>query len=164
MNNTVGAPTLTEISATEWVNSPPLTIAEQRGKIVLLYCFQMLCPACVVHAGPQVQRVFDFYKREHVSVIGVHSVFEHHAAMQTESLRAYLYEFRYTFPVAVDRHSNGNPIPDTMASWGLRGTPTLLLLDAQGKLRAHFFGQIDDLHLGTQIGLLLGEMQSARGE
>lgn len=146
-----------EILASEWLNSLPVLISGQKEKVVLVYAFQMLCPACVVHAGPQVKKVFDFYSRDVLTVIGLHSVFEHHEAMAPSALRAYLHEFRYDYPVAVDRHSGGNPLPDTMARLGLRGTPTLLLVDKLGRLRRHFFGTIDDLRLGTEIGLLLGE-------
>ncbi|MCS6971385.1 MAG: hypothetical protein N2Z22_02705 [Turneriella sp.] len=155
MNNT--AELFPEILASEWLNSPPISLAEQRGKVVLVYAFQMLCPGCVVHASPQVKKVFEFYSREILTVIGLHSVFEHHEAMGVQSLKAYLYEFRYNFPVAVDRHTGGNPIPDTMAKLQLRGTPSLLLVDKRGRLRKHFFGTVDDLHLGTELGLLLGE-------
>ena len=146
-----------EIQASEWLNSPPVSVAGQRGKVVLVYAFQMLCPGCVVQSGPQIKKVFEFYSRELLTVIGLHSVFEHHAAMGVESLRAYLYEFQYTYPVAVDRHSGGNPPPDTMTALGLRGTPSILLVDKMGRLRRHFFGGLDDLRLGTEIGLLLGE-------
>lgn len=146
-----------EILASEWLNSPPVIVSEQKGKVVLVYVFQMLCPACVVHGSPQVKKVFDFYSRDVLTVIGLHSVFEHHTAMTPSALKAYLHEFHYDYPVAVDRHSGGNPLPDTMARLGLRGTPTLLLVDKLGRLRRHFFGTIDDLRLGTEIGLLLGE-------
>jgi len=146
-----------EIQASEWLNSPPVTVAGHRGKVVLVYAFQMLCPGCVVQSGPQIKKVFEFYSRELLTVIGLHSVFEHHAALGVESLRAYLYEFQYTYPVAVDRHSGGNPLPDTMTALGLRGTPSILLVDKMGRLRRHFFGGLDDLRLGTEIGLLLGE-------
>lgn len=146
-----------EIAASEWLLSNGVSFAAERGKVVLLYAFQMLCPGCVVHASPQVQRVRDFYSEELLTVVGLHSVFEHHEAMRIESLRAYLSEFKYTFPVAVDRHSGGNPLPDTMVQLGLKGTPSILLIDKRGRLRRHFFGRMEDLRLGTEIGLLLGE-------
>lgn len=77
--------------------------------------------------------------------------------MGPESLKAYLHEFKYTYPVAIDRHTGGNLIPDTMTKLGLRGTPSILLIDKLGRLRRHFFGQMEDLRLGTEIGLLIGE-------
>lgn len=146
-----------EIAASEWLQSEPVSVAAQRGKVVLIYAFQMLCPGCVMHAAPQVQKVRDFYSPELVTVIGLHSVFEHHAAMGPESLKAYLYEFKYTYPVAIDRHTGSNLLPDTMTKLALRGTPSILLVDKLGRVRRHFFGQIEDLQLGTEIGLLIAE-------
>jgi len=146
-----------ELDASEWLNSPPVSIADQKGRVVLIYAFQMLCPGCVQHASPQIQKVRNFYKGDLLTVIGLHSVFEHHEAMTPAALRAYIYEFKYDYPIAIDKPSDSLPIPQTMAKLGLKGTPTVLLIDKAGKLRRHFFGQIDDLRLGTEIGLLLAE-------
>ena len=41
----------------QWFNSPPLTLADLRGRIVVLGTFQMLCPGCVANGLPQLQRV-----------------------------------------------------------------------------------------------------------
>ncbi len=49
------------------------------------------------------------------------------------------------------------PYRTTWRSLGLKGTPSILLVDKLGRLRRHFFGALDDLRLGTEIGLLLGE-------
>lgn len=149
--------TFPEIKASAWLNSEPLSIEKERGKVVLLYAFQMLCPGCVTHAAPQVKKVYEFFSRDLLTVIGLHSVFEHHEAMGIESLKAYLYEFQYTFPVAVDNQTEGNPLPDTMTMLGLRGTPSILLVDKKGFLRSHLFGRVEDLQLGVELGVLLGE-------
>ena len=44
-----------------------------------------------------------------------------------------------------------------MARYGMRGTPTLLLIDAEGHLRDQHFGHIDDLRLGAEIARLIVE-------
>jgi hypothetical protein len=49
------------------------------------------------------------------------------------------------------------PIPKTMAAYGLRGTPSTVLIDRQGFIRHHGFGQEDDVALGFRLGLLLAE-------
>ena len=157
MAHTTAQNTMPEIIASDWLNSEPISIANQKGKVVVLYAFQMLCPGCVTHASPQIQRVFEFYSDDIVTVVGLHSVFEHHDAMKKESLEAYLYEFKYEFPVAIDKPSEGRSIPQTMALLGLQGTPSILLIDKNGRLRRHFFGQLSDLQLGSETGLLLAE-------
>ncbi|MBS0618559.1 MAG: redoxin family protein [Spirochaetes bacterium] len=157
----IDAPLMPELEASEWLNAPPVSIADQKGKVVLVYAFQMLCPGCVQHASPQIQKVRNFFKAELLTVIGLHSVFEHHDAMTPAALKAYIHEFKYDYPIAIDMPSDSLPIPKTMAKLGLQGTPTVLLVDKAGRLRRHFFGQIDDLRLGTEIGLLLAEDYAA---
>src|SRR3546814_4811233 len=60
-------------------------------------------------------------------------------------------------PVAVDRHDDPAGIPVTMARYGLRGTPSLLLIDRRGRLRLHRFGHVPDLAVGAAIQQLLDE-------
>lgn len=88
-------------------------------------------------------------------MIGLHTVFEHHAAMTPVALEAFLYEYRIAFPVGVDAHADGDPVPLTMRAYGLHGTPSLLLIDREGNLRRHSFGAEDDLVVGAAIGGLL---------
>jgi hypothetical protein len=44
-----------------------------------------------------------------------------------------------------------------MRLYGLRGTPSLLIVDRAGRLRAHHFGTVPDIRVGAEIGSLLGE-------
>lgn len=83
-------------------------------------------------------------------MIGLHTVFEHHAAMTPVSLQAFLHEYRIAFPVGVDAPSADacNPIPVTMQAYGMQGTPSMVLIDRNGHLRHHAFGAVEDLALG----------------
>lgn len=151
-------PMAPELQALRWFNAPtPPTLDALRGKVVVIEAFQMLCPGCVSHGLPQAQRVRRLFAEEQVAVLGLHTVFEHHAAMTEVALEAFLHEYRIDFPVGVDAPSDAGPIPRTMAAYGMRGTPTLLLIDKQGRLRRQFFGQVEDLVLGAEIAVLLGE-------
>lgn len=141
-----------------WFNtSSPITLESLRGKVVVLEAFQMLCPGCVSHGLPQAQRVHSTFAREQVAVIGLHTVFEHHEAMTPVALQAFLHEYRIPFPVGVDRPGIDGPIPQTMQAYAMRGTPTLTLIDRNGRIRHQHFGQVGDLALGAQIAALLGE-------
>jgi peroxiredoxin len=144
---------------TTWLNTPePLSLQSLRGKVVMLHAFQMLCPGCVAHALPQAQRVAALFAQAPLAVIGLHTVFEHHAAMGIESLRAFVHEYRIGFPVGVDEPSADGPIPRTMQAYAMQGTPTLVLIDAQGRLRRQVFGRHDDLLLGAELATLLAEV------
>jgi hypothetical protein len=152
---------LPEIEAAEWLNTEkPLSLAGLRGRVVAVEAFQMLCPGCVGHGLPQAQRVAQTFRPDDVAVIGLHSVFEHHDAMAPVALRAFMHEYRIRFPVAVDAPGPG-PMPRTMAAWRLEGTPTLLLFDRQGRMRARHFGQVPDMAVGAEIMALVGEKDDA---
>lgn len=146
-----------ELVVSEWLNTDaPLTLAGLRGEVVVIEAFQMLCPGCVVHGLPQAQRVQTVFGRDLV-VLGLHTVFEHHAAMTPVSLAAFLHEYRITFPVAIDAPIPGDDMPTTMRSYCLRGTPSLLVIDRAGRLCANAFGQVDDLALGATLARLIDE-------
>ncbi|MBN8473204.1 redoxin family protein [Sulfuritalea sp.] len=152
------APMALEWQVDVWLNTrAPLELSQLRGRVVLLHAFQMLCPGCVSHAVPQAERVHQEYAEHGVSVIGLHTVFEHHAAMMPVALEAFLHEYRVTHPVGVDVAVAGISIPATMRRYGMQGTPTLILIDRAGKLRLHELGRMDDLRLGMMLGQLLAE-------
>ena len=145
-----------------WLNhSGDLSLPQMRGRVVVLHAFQMLCPGCVVHGIPQAQRIRRSFSPADVAVIGLHSVFEHHEAMRPVSLRAFLHEYQVDFPVGVDAPSSNSPIPRTMEAYGMRGTPTLILIDHAGRLRLHAFGRPEDLGVGAAIAMLLAERDGA---
>jgi peroxiredoxin len=150
-----------ELDATEWFNtSEPLSIHELRGKVVVLHAFQMLCPGCVLHGTPLAQRIHMRFAGPDLVVIGLHTVFEHHAAMTPVSLAAYLHEFRITMPIGVDRHDD-HGLPVTMEAYGMRGTPSMILIDRAGRVRHHLFGQVDEIELGMHLARLIDETAGA---
>ena len=141
----------------DWLNTEQsLSLADFRGRVLAVEVFQMLCPGCVLHGLPQAQRIAAGFDAADVAVIGLHSVFEHHAANSREGLAAFLHEWRIRFPVAIDAKGNG-ALPRTMEAWGLQGTPSLVLFDRQGRMRARHFGQVADLALGAEIMALVLE-------
>lgn len=151
-------PLAPELDVAQWFNTErPMTLAGLRGRVVVLHAFQMLCPGCVRAGLPQAQKIAAFFPPGEVAVIGLHSVFEHHAAMTPVALAAFIHEYRLTFPIAVDRPAESGPIPRTMAAYGLRGTPSLVLIDRMGLVRSHVFGAEEDMTVGAEIALLMAE-------
>lgn len=149
-------------TCSQWLNSDaPLSPEALRGRVVVAGAFQMLCPGCVSETIPQLIKVRQLFSPDTVAVIGLHTVFEHHAGMGVESLRAFLHEYRVTFPVGIDAHEDGQAVPVTMAAYRLQGTPTLILIDKHGMLRRQTFGHIPDLQLGAEIMALLGDPGAA---
>ena len=142
----------------QWLNTPsPITLPQLRGKVIFGVAFQMLCPGCVSHGLPQALRVRQAFAPEDVAVIGLHTVFEHHAAQGgATALSAFLHEYRIGFPVGIDR-ADPSGVPVTMRRYALQGTPTTLLIDRAGRLRLQQLGHLDDVALGAVIARLLAD-------
>ena len=150
-----------ELQVTSWLNSKTaLSLESLRGKVVILHCFQMLCPGCVQHGLPQAGAIHEFFDPEEVQVIGLHSVFEHHSVMNEAALRAFVAEYRIKFPIAIDKSAERGAIPLTMRNYKLQGTPSVVVIDQSGVVRMMHFGQISDLHLGNIIGRIIAEPRS----
>jgi peroxiredoxin len=140
----------------EWLNvDRSMALADYRGRPIVALAFQMLCPGCVQHALPQLKRIRELFGESQLAVLGLHTVFEHHEAQgRPEVLKAFLHENRIRLPVAIDAPGEDG-VPLTFRAYDMQGTPTVLLIDAEGQLRSQGFGHVDDLRLGAAIGSLL---------
>lgn len=154
-----------ELAVSQWLNArEPLSLERLKDRVVVLVAFQMLCPGCVEHALPQAKRLRARFNADQVAIIGLHSVFEHHAAMPPAALEVFVKEFKLPFPVAIDE-AQGDGMPRTMEAYEMQGTPTLLLFDRAGRLRRHYYGQPDDIMLAAEImALAIEDKGSPRNE
>ncbi len=151
-------PLAPELDVSEWLgDASPLE--SLRGRVVLIEAFQMLCPGCIHYGIPQAQRVHRLFPQ--VAVIGLHTVFEHHAVTGRDALEVFLSEFGIGFPVGIDRHEDGHMMPVTMRRYHLEGTPSTLVIDRAGRLRFSHLGSVEDLALGVILGQLLTEGDGA---
>lgn len=149
--------TAPELEVTRWFNTETSpTLAGLRGEVVVIEAFQMLCPGCVSHGIPQAQRIQQNFGDD-ITLLGLHTVFEHHEAMTPVSLEAFLHEYKVTFPVGVDSHTPGETTPVTMTRYRLRGTPSLVVIDRAGRLRVNAFGHVEDLPLGAALARLIDQ-------
>jgi thiol-disulfide isomerase/thioredoxin len=119
--------------ATAWLNSVPLTPEELRGKVVAVDFWTYTCINWL-RTLPYVRAWTDRYRDHGLVVIGVHTPefpFEH----DIENVRRAVQEMRVTYPVAVD---NEYAVWDAFNNhyW-----PALYLIDAQGRIRHHQFGE-----------------------
>lgn len=145
------------LEVSTWFNTQlPVSLADLRGQVVVIEAFQMLCPGCVSYGLPQAQRIVDTFGGD-VTLLGLHTVFEHHDAMTPVSLEAFLHEYRIGFPVGVDAHDRPGGTPITMSRYQLRGTPSLVLIDRAGMIRLDAFGHVDDLSIGATLARLIDE-------
>lgn len=147
------------LQTSRWFNTEEeLALDDFYGRVVALIAFQMLCPGCVTRSIPLAQRLERLFEQRAFVVLGLHTVFEHHHVMTPAALEVFLAEYHIRFPVGVDMPDpTGVGTPLTMQAYRMQGTPTIVLVDAEGRRRAQHFGAHDELMLGAEIGALLAE-------
>lgn len=152
------------LQVSQWLNTAePLTLDGLRGKVVVVSVFQMLCSGCVHHSIPLTKRLYETFDPAEVTVLGLHSVFEHHEVMTPAALAVFVREQGLAFPVGIDESSEDNDIPRTMRAYQMQGTPTTILIDTAGRLRMQSFGSTEAISLAASIGILLGEARAETG-
>ena len=125
------------------------SLAALRGRVILLVAFQLRCAGCIRYALPQAQAISQ--QQPDVAVIGLHTVFEDHAANGADALTTYLTQNEIRFPIGVDRRGI------TLERYGLQGTPTTVLIDRQGHRRLQRLGPVADAELAAALRLLRDE-------
>ena len=117
----------------DWMNSPPLTLEDLAGKVVLVrWWFGPGCPLCSGTA-PALNEFHARYKDKGLVVVG----FYHHKAdapFDPAAVKRAAEEFGFRFPIAVD------PGWKTLKRWWLatgdrRWTSVSFLLDRRGVVR-----------------------------
>lgn len=140
-----------EFSVARWFNTrSPLTLAATKGRVVVVSAFQMFCQGSLTHGLPQLKRISERFNDSDVVTIGLHTPFEHHEVMSLDALEAFIHAYRWPFAVAADE-PDGKKTPKTFTAYEMRGTPTILVFDRQGRLRRHYLGQVDDIRLASEI-------------
>ncbi len=58
-------PVAPELQVSQWLNTlRSITLAELRGRVVVLHAFQMLCPGCVSHGLPQAAAIHELFRQQ----------------------------------------------------------------------------------------------------
>src|ERR1700689_1769672 len=135
--------------AVEWLNSPPLTPGELKGKVVLVDFWTYSCINCL-RSMPYVRAWADKYKDQGLVVIGVHAP-EFAFEKNIGNVKQAVAKLRIDYPVAVD---------NDYAIWRAFNNeywPADYFIDANGKIRHHFFGEGDYAESEKVIQQLLAE-------
>lgn len=130
-----------------WLNTDhPLSLAELRGRIVLLDFWTYCCINCM-HILPDLKILEERYPNELV-VIGVHSAkFTNEG--QSDNIRQAILRYEIAHPVVNDAR---------FAIWqqyGVRSWPTLLMIDPEGYAVAAYSGEGNLARIDRDIQLLI---------
>jgi thiol-disulfide isomerase/thioredoxin len=142
--------------ATGWLNSPPLTAADVRGKVVLVdfwtyTCINWLRTLAYVRAWAEK------YHDRGLVVVGVHTP-EFPFERDVENVRQAAKDMRVKYPIALD---------SDYAVWRAfanRYWPAVYIADAQGQIRHHQFGEGQYEECERVIQQLLREAGEGIGE
>jgi thiol-disulfide isomerase/thioredoxin len=137
-----------------WINSPPLTRAELRGKVVLVDFWTFSCVNCV-RTIPHLRALYDTYRDRGLVIVGVHSP-EFDFEKDPGNVAAAVRRLGVTWPVAVD---------SSMATWNAFGNqywPAEYLVDPQGRIADFHAGEGEyDVTERAVVALLGGGATSA---
>ncbi|MCZ8256665.1 MAG: cytochrome c biogenesis protein DipZ, partial [Polaromonas sp.] len=141
--------------AAGWINSPALTAADLRGKVVLVDFWTYSCINCL-RTLPFIKAWAGKYKDAGLVVVGVHSP-EFAFEKNPDNVRKAVKDLGITYPVAIDSDH---------AIWrGFhnRAWPALYFIDAQGKVRDQVLGEGRYQESERLIQKLLAENGQATG-
>jgi len=125
------APEFTGID--HWLNSKPLTLADLRGKVVLVDFWTYSCVNCV-RTLPYLRAWYDAYKDKGLVIVGVHSPEFEFEKVSANVSRA-MGDLGVTWPVVQD---------NDYAQWNAYGNqywPAHYFIDAKGRVRYFHFGE-----------------------
>ena len=126
------------------VRGSTTTLADLKGKVVLLDFWATWCAPCV-KAMPDLQKMHDKYAGKNFAVVGI-SIDED----GMKSVSPFLAKRKFTYPMLLDQN-------DTWQKYGVRAVPTLFLLDRNGNIVQQFTGTVDKSKLEKAVAATLGE-------
>jgi len=135
--------------AVEWLNSPPLTAAGLRGKVVVVDFWTYSCVNCL-RTLPYVRAWYEKYKDQGLVVIGVHAP-EFAFEKDIDNVKRAVKDLKVDYPVAIDNN---------YAIWRAfqnQYWPAHYFIDAEGRIRHHHFGEGEYAESEEIIKQLLAE-------
>jgi DNA-binding beta-propeller fold protein YncE len=136
--------------ATAWLNvTRPLVKADLEGRVVVVDVWTSCCIHCL-HPLPILAALEKKHSGQGLLVVGVHSP-KFDAETENERLRAALLENEIAHPVAVDRQMK------IWGAWSARSWPTIVVLDAHGRVVFRRSGEPDKEELAAAVAGALDE-------
>lgn len=116
-----------------WLNSEPLTLAQLRGRVVLVDFWTYACINCI-RTLPHVNRWAELYTPQGLTVVGVHTP-EFPFERVTGNVEVAMRRQGVKHPVAQDNRYA------TWKAFSNQYWPAVYLIDAQGHIRYKHFGE-----------------------
>jgi thiol-disulfide isomerase/thioredoxin len=135
-----------------WLNSPPLSFRQLRGRVILVDFWDFTCVNCI-RTLPYMQAWHERYRDKGLTVIGVHTP-EFTFAQYESNVERGIREFGLTYPIVVDSNR------EIWKAFANRYWPTKYLLDKDSYLRYGHFGEGGYVECEQVIQELLREVDA----
>lgn len=135
------------VSGTTWIDSSPLTMADLRGKVVLIDFWEYTCINCI-RTFAQDKLWYSRYHKDGFEIVGVHDP-EFDIAYQIPNVEAAVKRFGLPYPIVAD---------DWFTIWKSfqsNAWPNRFLIDANGVIRYNRVGEGADHSFEEAIRYLL---------
>ncbi len=118
-----------------WINTSPLTLESQRGKVVAVHFWAFGCINCIRNL-PHYQAWHEKFPDKDLTIIGIHTP-ETAAERDLDKLRANIIERGIKYPVAFDLTG------ENWKAWANNLWPSVYLIDRQGQVRSWWYGELN---------------------
>ena len=85
----------------DWIGSEPLSVADLRGRVVLLRFWTDTCPFCRASA-PALKQLDEEYRDRGLTVVGLHHGKPRGTAVERERVESIIDKWGWKFPVGLD--------------------------------------------------------------
>lgn len=130
----------------EAVGGKRVSLADFKGKVVMLNLWATWCPPCV-RETPRLVRLYEKYQNQGLVILGVNTTYQDDRAKVEQFVR----EKAISYPILLDVND------DFGTKYGSRLLPTSYLLDRSGKIVSTKVGEIDEAQVDEQVQALLRE-------
>ena len=142
------------VGITDWINTPPLSLQQLKGKVVLIDFWTYSCINCV-RTLPYIRQWYEAYRNKGLVIIGVHTP-EFEFEKNVNNVKAAVKRFEIQYPVALDNNYQ------TWQNYNNSYWPAHYLIDQEGVIRYKHFGEGNYKETENAIRSLLGLQPEAK--
>ena len=117
------------LEVSEWISGSAVSLADLKGKVVMIDVFQIICPGCEA-SHPHIVNLKKKYEKDGFELISLAVAFELQHIQQPKDIKAYVKKGDFPYRVAIDKD-----LTRTFEKYQSGGTPYTILIDRQGNVR-----------------------------